>query len=83
MTKKKPDAKTQHKKGEPIRDINRLTTDITKAVRFPDYAPANSAAAVLNDFGLVRSRIQPNRIGDFFYLVADAGGEPCFVADPR
>lgn len=82
MTKKKKNAKTQHK-SEAVRDSNRLTTDITKAVRFTDHGPASSAASVLNDFSLIQSHIYANRIGDFVYLVADIPGEPCFVADPR
>lgn len=83
VTKKKKNAKTQHKKGEPITDKNRLTKDITKALRFYSNDNACIARTTLESFGLIRATINCVDIGDWTYLVADLpGDEPLFIADP-
>lgn len=84
MTKKKKNAKTQHKKGEPITDRNRLTTDITKALRYPaDTDHAYRAAVLLNKFGVIRSQISCTEIGEWCYLtVVFPVNETLFIADP-
>jgi hypothetical protein len=84
MTKKKVNAKTQHKKEE-ITDDNRLTTAIHKAIRFEREAEADTAADILEKFRLVKAYLNVVKIGEFFYLVAYPdrfGIDPLFVADP-
>lgn len=85
MTKKKKGAKTQHKKGEPITDKNRLTKDITKALRFDCHSDACVARMTLELFNLIRSTLSVTDIGEWSYLVAELsdGHEPLFVADPN
>lgn len=84
MTKKKKGAKAQHKKGEPIKDKNRLTKDITKAFRFDCRSDACVARMTLELFNLIRSTINLVDIGDWTYLVADLPAEePLFIADPN
>jgi hypothetical protein len=84
MTKKKANAKTQHKKEE-ITDENRLTTSIHKAIRFDSEEEAEIVAHTLEQFRLVQAEIDISKIGGFFYLVAYVkrlGVDPLFVADP-
>jgi hypothetical protein len=84
MTKKKANAKTQHKKEE-ITDENRLTASIHKAMRFDGETEAHLVAETLEKFSLVKSKLDVVNLGEFFYLVAysdNFGIDPLFVADP-
>lgn len=84
--------KKRHKKTnktprlkEEVTDANRLTANINKAKRFFDHEDASVAAETLNDFGLIKARVEVSKIGGLFYLTVDFGsefGDHLFVNDP-
>ena len=87
MATKKKQKKTNKtpRLKEEVTDANRLTINISKAKRFFDHEDASVAAETLNDFGLIKARVEVAKIGGLFYLTVDLGsesGDHLFVNDP-